>query len=153
MSLPVKIKSVIEALLFTESDCTSYINKKTGEIASISDAESEHVHQELDETIPEWIVAGIPRIKAILESDVFIEMPSQFELHEEKIMVSFCKTVEKEDVKNYLLKTLSGKAATENFATYIEKFDLHDSWTTHRNNAVKQVALDFLNSHNISFED
>lgn len=153
MSLPVKIGSVLEALLFTEDDCTTYINKKTGEIASVSDEESNFAHQELDETVPEWIIAGTPRIKLILESEDYFEMPSKYDLHEEKVMALFCETVEKEDVKNYLLKTLKGKAAAENFVKFIDEFELNESWTTHRNNAVKQIAIDFLNVNSIPFED
>ncbi len=153
MSLPVKIDSALEALLFTEDDCTTYINKNTGEIASVSDEESNFAHQKLDETTPEWIVAGIPRIKLILESEEYLEMPSKYDLHEEKVMAQFCETIEKEDIKNYLLKTLSGNTAAENFNKFVDEFELHDSWASHRNNAIKQIAIDFFTKHSIPFED
>ncbi len=153
MSLPVKMKEVLESLIYTEDDCTTYINKVTGELATISDEESNHAHEELDETAPEWIIAGRPRVKQILESEEFLEMPSKFDLHEDNMMTSFCETVEKEDVKNYLLKTLKGNHAVDNFNQSIEKFDLGKKWITHRDNSMKEIAVKFLNDHSIPFVD
>lgn len=153
MSLPVKIKEVLEALIYTEDDCTTYVNKITGELATISDEESNYAHEELDETVPEWIVAGRPRVKQILESEDYLEMPSKYDLHEENMMTSFCDTVEKEDVKNYLLKTLKGNHAAENFSQTIDKFDLGKKWIAHRDNSMKEIAIKFLDDHSIAYQE
>ncbi|THB70345.1 MAG: hypothetical protein D6B28_09500 [Gammaproteobacteria bacterium] len=153
MSLPVNIKEVLEALIYTEDDCTTYVNKVTGELATISDEESNYAHQKLDETVPEWIVAGTPRVKQILESEDFLEMPSKYDLHEENIRKTFCETIEKEDVKNYLLKTLNGKHAEDNFTKFIDEFDLNSKWVAHRDNSMKEIATNFLDEHSIPYQD
>ncbi len=153
MSLPIKLKDVLDALIYTEDDCTTYINKVTGEIATISDEESNYAHEEIDQTSPEWIIAGRVRVKQVLESEDFLEMPSKFDLHEESMMKNFCNTIEKEDVKNYLLKTLGSSSAAENFSQYVEKFDLHKQWITYRDNSIKDIAIKFLQEKSIPYQD
>lgn len=60
---------VIEAMEMTGGECVSYLNPETGEIFTVTEEDRLLVEEESSDD-------------AALESDLFVEMPDLFDIHE-----------------------------------------------------------------------
>lgn len=68
-----------------------YLNKKTGGIVLVSEEEmSAAENDESIEDAPEWQEESIKIAKELLETDDYIPLPSQFDIHEYAMMEKFC---------------------------------------------------------------
>jgi hypothetical protein len=160
MPLPVSLQRVIDDMDSQGDMIDGYINHKTGELMSVNDdqrTELEWVdNDEYDtemEDLPEWMQEAMPRIKEVLQSDDFIPLPSSFEIHEYAIMRDFCHTVEDPKVKEELLVGINGRGAFRMFKELIFRHDIRNDWFAYKNEALKQIAMDFLEEHDIAYED
>ncbi len=105
MGVVVSLKDVVDAMDLPNSDWTSYLNPKTGEIVTVTDEDRQLVEDEdLDEAnLPEWQRESLPRVRAALESDDFLALPDKFEIHEWAIMERFAISQEREARRDELL--------------------------------------------------
>jgi hypothetical protein len=87
----VSLKDVVEAMDLPNSEWTSYLNPKTGEIVMVTDQDPQFVEDEdLNEgDLPEWQRERLANVRAALESGDLLVLPNRFEIHEWAIMERF----------------------------------------------------------------
>ena len=69
---------------------TSYLNRSTGEVYSLSDDDVFLIEDDLDDdSLPKWQLDELPKIREVLEGDAWVQLPSAFEVHEWSIMNDF----------------------------------------------------------------
>ena len=105
------------------------------------------------EKFPEWQRAVIQQAGEVLFSDDFRELPTKFEIHEYKIMESFCYSVEDEALSRRLLNGIRGRGAFGYFKDIIYEFEIEKEWYTYREQAFKEIAIDWLETNNIAYTD
>ena len=82
MPLPVKLQDVIDALELTSDFNSHFLDRRTGELAMITDEVwSAAENEELVSTHPEWERELILKAKEIKNTDHFVELPSKFEIN------------------------------------------------------------------------
>ena len=134
----LKLKEVIEAFEMIGPD-QSWINIKTGEVYNrfVFDAD-EMFADDVDE---------------LLNNDDIYGLPSQYELNEYKDMVNFVETIQNDSVKNKLYKSLTVKGAFRRFKNEIIYQGVREKWFEYRSNCLKEKAIDWLEYHNIEYEE
>ncbi|MCG2591059.1 UPF0158 family protein [Rhodohalobacter sulfatireducens] len=157
MSLPVSLQSVINEMDMQNDMVQGYINRKTGELTVFTE-EDEYALRRLDdgepiEELPAWQQEIIPKLREIMESDDFIELPSQFEIHEYSIMEDFIYSLDEGPMKDDLLNAIRGRGAFRMFKDKIFDYNIRDDWFNYKNKALKKIAIDFLELNEIPFED
>ena len=152
---PVSLQSVVNEMDVLSDEVTAYINKKTGELYSVSEEETSTVEQgnQEDEFIPEWQRETLPKVREVLESGDFVLLPDKFEIHEYSIMERFCLSLSDEGLQDELLNAIRGSGAFRRFKDAIYRKDIQDDWYRFRDQALKRIAIDFLESEGIPWQD
>jgi hypothetical protein len=152
---PVSLQSVVNEMDVLSDEVTAYINKKTGELYSVSEEEANIVEHgnENDEFIPEWQREILPKVREVLESGDFVVLPDKFEIHEYSIMERFCLSLSDEGLQDQLLHAIRGSGAFRRFKNAIYRKEIQDDWYRFRDQALKRIAIDFLESEGIAWQD
>jgi hypothetical protein len=151
----VSLKSVVDEMDVLGDEMTAYINKKTGELFTVSEEEARLIEarNEDNEFISEWQKEMLPKVREVLESDDFVPLPDKFEIHEYAIMERFCLSLPDEALREELLHSIRGRGAFRRFKDAIFSKSIQDDWYSFREQALKRVAADFLDSEGIAYLD
>ncbi len=152
---PVSLQSVVNEMDVPSDEMTAYINKKTGELFTVSEEETRIIEagNDDDEFVPEWQKEVLPKVREVLQSDDFVALPDKFEIHEYSIMERFCLSLPDEALQNELLHAIRGSGAFRRFKAAIYRKEIQDDWYRFRNESLKRIATDFLESEAIPWLD
>ncbi len=158
MVLPVSLQAVAEEMDLPSVEMTAYINRKTGELVSLSEDDAYYAGRSEDDghansVLQEWQMEAAEQAKAVLENDHYVELPDAFDIHEYAIMERFCHSLDDERVRDALLRAIGGKGAFRYFKDRISEEGVREDWFNFRNQALKDIAADFLQSQGIAFVD
>ena len=150
---PVSLQAVAEAMDLPGDEMTAYINRKTGELFTVGDEEAEIIESgsEDDESLPGWQREILAKVRQVLESGDFVPLPNQFDIHEYSIMERFCLSIDNDDLQDELLKAIRGSGAFRRFKGSIYRTEIQDDWFCYRNQALQNIAADFLEGEGIAF--
>ena len=150
---PVSLKSVVNEMDVLGEEWTAYISKKTGELVTVTEEEANIVDTggEDDEFIPDWQRETLPKVTEVLESDDFVALPDKFEIHEYSIMERFCLSLSDEELQDELLYAIRGSGAFRRFKDAIYRKEIQDDWYRFRDESIKDIAIDFLESEGIAW--
>jgi len=111
MAAIVSLRDVIEEMDMMSDEATAYINRKTGEIITVTD-EMLSLAGEPDEAAdaPEWEKDLLPKVREVTASEDFIPLPGKFEIHEWSIMERFSQSLTNAAVSDELDAALRGIA-------------------------------------------
>lgn len=133
----------------------AYLNKKTGEVVTVTqeDFEAAENQDALDE-YPEWQHESIKTAQEILDHEEdFIGLPTKYDVHEYQIMERFILSIKDREISDALYRAIKGKGAFRRFKDDIFRFDIADEWYKYREDAIKQVAIDWCELNQIKFKD
>jgi len=155
MVFPVKLSEILEAIDFQAEESKAYLNKKTGKIVTISEEEfSAAEDQEPLETYPEWQRDNIRIAQEILGNEGnFLSLPTKYDIHEYQIMEGFCLSVRDKKISETLWASIKGKGAFRRFKDHVQRLGIGDEWYKYREEAIKQIAIDWCKSHRIKFKE
>ena len=136
------------------NEWTSYLNPKTGEIVTVTDEDRHLVDDEdLDEQdLPEWQRQRLPKAREALESGDFVALPDKFAIHEWGIMERFASGQVSARRREELLDAINGRGAFRSFRNAIRRLAIEDDWFRFRELAFEDIARDWLEAHDISFQ-
>lgn len=152
---PVSLQFVVNEMDVLDEEWTAYINKKTGELVTVTEEEANIVEAEGedDEFIPDCQRETLPKVREVLESDDFVALPDKFEIHEYSIMERFCLSLSDEGLQDEFLHAIRGNGAFRRFKDAIYRKEIQDDWYRFRDQALKRIAIDFLESEGIPWQD
>ena len=153
MAVVVSLKDVVDAMDLPNSEWTSYLNPKTGEIVTVTDEDRQLVEDEdLDEQdLPEWQRESLPKAREALGSGDFVALPDKFEIHEWAIMERFSSSQASAARSDELLDAIHGAGAFRSFRSAIRRLGIEDDWFRFRQVAFEEIAKDWLRAHDVSF--
>lgn len=152
--MKVKLEEIIQEIESQGDTFRSFLNKETGELESISDEEFEAAENDSPlENYPSWQQGTIKKAAEILYDGHWIDLPSQFDIHEYEIMERFCLSTENETVGEMMYNNLQGKGAFRRFKENVRKHNLLEAWYEFYENALKEIAIEWCKSHGIVCED
>jgi hypothetical protein len=152
MPLPVKLRDVVDGLQMADDTVRVYINRNTGEVAPVTDEQASWAEEgEPDPDWPQWQVEVQADVRRILESEDFMLLPSKFEIHEWSVTEGFAQSLDNEHDRADLLEGLHGRGAFRLFKTMIARMGLREAWFEFRNDALAEIAVDFLEAQKIPY--
>lgn len=152
MVLPVKLQDVADILDGLPDEWTAYINRRTGELTSFSEYETNFAEEGADaDDIPDWQVEDFANAKTVLESPGFIALPSAFEIHTYSIMERFCLEIADDRRRDVLLDAIRARGAFQRFKELTYREGVREDWYAFHAEALRQIAADFLKSEGIPF--
>jgi hypothetical protein len=151
----VSLRAVVDEMDIMSDSMTAYINNKTGELFTVGEEEAGIVERgdEANESIPGWQKEILQKVREVLESEDFIALPDKFEIHEYAIMERFCLSLSDDDSRDELLDAIRSRGAFRRFKDAICRMDIEDDWYRFRDQALKRIAVDFLEMEGIEFVD
>ena len=152
MATVISLREVIEAMEITGDDCVSYLNPDTGEIITVTEEERHLVEEESPEDVPEWQREILPMIRAALESDRFLELPDRFDIHEWSIMDEFSRAQGSESIRQELADAIHGAGAFRIFRSAIRRLGLEKRWHQFRDEALAEIARNWLEEHKLPYK-
>ncbi len=91
--------------------------------------------------------------REILESEDWIQLPSQFDIHEWEIMKRFCYTIEDESLRGELLNAIHGSGAFRMFKDVLYRHDIEEDWFSFKEEAFKEIAIQWCKENEIEYEE
>jgi hypothetical protein len=153
MPLPVKLKDIIDEMEVQSDFHSCYLNKKTGEIVMVMDEyfSAAENKEELSD-YSDWEKEAIQVAINVLESEEdYISLPSQFDIHEYKIMEKFCLSLDDEKLKDKMYHSIKGGGAFRRFKDNIFEYGIKQDWFKYRREAFKSIAINWCEENNISY--
>jgi hypothetical protein len=153
MATVISLREVIEAMEIQGDDCLSYLDPDTGEIVSVTEEErrlAEETEESLEE-VPEWQRQILPRIRAVLESDRCVKLPTRFDIHEWSIMDEFAGAQDSERIRQELLDAIHGAGAFRMFRSTIRRLGIEQRWYQFRDEALAEIARNWLEEHKLLY--
>lgn len=149
MLLPVKLEEVAQTIGTLDDETHAYINRRTGELVTVTDEDLYLAENESDAEVPEWQREMVESAKVVLGSDDYIPLPGQFDFHEYRVMESFCLSLEETELQEKLLSDLRGRGAFRRFKDGIHEAAIDKLWYDYRDQALRDLAADFLEAEGI----
>ncbi len=155
MGLPAKLSEIMEAIEFQTGESTAYLNKETGEIVTISEEEFQAAEDEdSPENYPEWQQGNVKIAMEIIDSEEnFLTLPTKHDIHEYLIMERFCLSIKDRVISEALSGAIKGKSAFHGFKNNVQRFKIADKWYKFREEAIKQIAIEWCRSKHIEYVD
>jgi uncharacterized protein UPF0158 len=167
MTAAVSLRDLVDELQMLPNEWNAYLNKVTGKIITVTDDDVAMV--EMDSEFAEEMEAGnddigsevsgletehYQEVKRVLASDPdYLKLPSRFEIHEYEIMERFCRSYPNGKVSDILLGKIRGSGAFRRFKDTIYQYGIEDDWFQYRDEAYKEIAIAWLESHGIAYAD
>ena len=149
----VSLQDVVEALDVPSSEWAVYLSPSTGEIAIVTEDDRYALEEaENPEQLPEWQRELLPKLREAVESEDYLQLPDRFEINEWSMMERFCHAEENPDRQEELLAAIHGRGAFRCFRQTVQRLDLLEAWYRFREQAFEQIARDWLDFHQISYQ-
>ena len=154
MTATVRVEDVVQEMDIFSDEHRAFLNIQTGEFVLLSD-EDLGAAEEGDDLAeyPDWQQEIIRKAIAVVSTDDYRELPSKFEIHEYAIMQRFCYSVEDDELGDRLLNSIRGRGAFRYFKDTIYEYGIEQDWYKYRRQAVREIAIDWLESHQIPYTD
>ena len=149
----VKLNEVVEALESAMEEHAHYLDKRTGEIILLTGEDLQAAEEDdLISEYPDWQRESILKAREVLkESEAFVRLPDQFDVHEYKIMENFCLAFEDRQVGQDLLRRIKGSGAFRRFKNAINSMGIEDAWYEFKRSALEKIATEWLEENEIHY--
>jgi len=148
----VSLKEFIIHMDVFSDENHAYVNRKTGELVTISDEEIGIVEDGLDPMeSPEWQRSVIEQAKRVLDNPDYLPLPSKFDIHEYSIMERFCYSIEDDELSEELIYMIRGSGAFRLFKHAIHKNNIAEDWYRFRDRAFEEIAIEWLEDKGIGY--
>lgn len=153
MTVTVKLNEIVEALDGTPEEISYYLDKRTGELAQLTDEDMQAAENDTPiSDYPDWQRESILKAREVLrEPGYFLQLPDEFDVHEYQIMEDFCIEFKDRDVGEELHRLIKGSGAFRRFKNSIRELGVDDAWYEFRQRALEMIAIKWLKENGISF--
>lgn len=152
LTAAVSLQEVVSGMDLQSDVSHAFLNQVTGEVIIINDEEIDMAEgSALVDDAPEWQQDVLRKTIEVLNSDDYIRLPSQFEIHEYHIMEDFCYSIQDTHLQDELLQAIRGSGAFRRFKNTIQRRGIEDRWYAFRQQAFEEIAIDWLDVHGIAY--
>lgn len=153
MASTVLLSDIVDALEMQIEESSSFLDLDTGQVETVSldllrEAEEDTGE---DPDLPDWQKEEWEIAKRIVSTDRFLRLPNKFDIHEWEITLDFARAVTSERAREDLLQAIRGTGAFRYFRDTIRRHRIESNWFAFRADALKQIALDWCEEHDIAW--
>jgi hypothetical protein len=152
MPVVISLSDIVDAIETQTNEGEAYLNPDTGEIVQVGEDERDLVEAgRADDDLPQWQRELIPKVSEALESDRFLALPDRFDVHDWAIMQNFANEQDQR-TRQALVGAIHGAGAFRKFRGAVERLGLLDAWYRYRDEAIKQIARDWLEENKLAYK-
>jgi len=144
MAAPVSIKEVVDALDGAMDEMSSYVNRETGQVITVSHEDLHLAEEDPVPDMPDWQRDAVAEARSVLESDDWLELPNKVDIHEWQIMDNFGRSLASDSDRATVADALHGSGAFRRFETAIRRMGLEAAWFEYKAAALETMARDWL---------
>jgi len=89
----------------------------------------------------------------LAETGQYISLPTKFDIDDYSIMERFCMSLDNQKISDILCDLISGSGAFRRFKDAVYKYGVEEEWYKYRDNAIKEIAIEWCRENNIEFEN
>ncbi len=154
MSIQIKLSDIVEGMECQSEETSSYLNTKTGEIVTVYENEfGTAAFEEDTEELLEGEQKSVGTAREISYSDDYTALPSQWDIHEYRIMERFCLSRDDEGISETLYRSIKGRGAFRMFKSAIHRLNIVEDWYRFRDEAFRRMAMDWCEANKIEYLD
>jgi hypothetical protein len=128
------------------------LDPDSGEIITVTEEERRLAEDESLDDVPEWQRDVLPKIRAVLKSDRFLELPDRFDIHEWSIMEGFARGHDNDRIRQELLDAIHGAGAFRMFRSLIRRLGIEQNWYQFREEWLAEIAREWLEEHKLPYK-
>ena len=167
MAVIVSILDLVDELQMLSDESHVYLNKITGRVISVTNDDfaivenvDESEFSATDETddneggdsdLEQDFFREVKRISLFDEN--YLKLPSKFDIHEYEIMERFSLSFLNRKIGDVLLDKIHGSGAFRRFKDTIYQYGIEKDWFKFRDEAYKEIAIAWLQSHDFTYVD
>lgn len=149
---PALLSDILFEIDSSSDDWSSYLNRKTGEVVGLPTSLISMIENGDDPN--DYLCDGIEFLEVaqkICNSNDFLPLPSQYEIHEWSIMREFCNSVDNDSDRRELLEAVHGSGAFRFFRKTADRLGLTEQWYAYKQAAIEQKIIDWLEAHSVQW--
>lgn len=144
MNNPISIQEIVDALDTASDEISSYLNKVTGQVLTLTQEELDLAEEESADDLPDWQQEAVAEAKHVLASDDWLKLPGKLEIHEWNIMEDFSQVFSSDSLREEINRSLRGKGAFRNFKATIRRLGKENAWFAFKTHALEVIARNWL---------
>lgn len=152
----VRLDDLVEAIGADPAEGVWYVDTESGTTELVTENVMDAVlaRSELAPQTPADVKLMFKLASEIVydEDGRFIKLPGQLDVLEWDIMRRFSQTLTEPQASAEFTECVRGSNAFRGFNTCLRKYKLHNDWEIFRERALRNVAVQFCEQHNIPFE-
>ena len=145
----LKISKLVEEMDLQMEEYMTVVNVKTSEIVYI-DLEEVRVLEDKEE---DELSKDQMLLLDIYYGEGYVRIPSDYEIHEYNMMSNFVSGMDNDMINQRLSQAISGRGAFRRFKDTAIQLDVIDEWYKFRDNAYKEIAIDFCKENTLEYID
>ncbi len=148
----ILLKDIVDALDAVGGETSSYVNRVTGEIRTVTDEDLQHAEAGDDTTdLSDWQQESVAQAREVRDVDDWLPLPTQFDIHEWGIMNDFAHSLPDGAQRAEVIEAIHGSGAFRHFKSVIRRLGIDRSWFAHRAQALENIARSWLEEHDLEY--
>lgn len=153
--MAASLSEVVLAFQSLSDEYEQHLHRETGVIVGLTKSD---IRPYLDGVrdvaqAPEWIREPLETIEEARSSNDWVELPDPSYVSDRAIMRNFCECLPDDEVCRDLMDALYGSGASKMFKEKVKKHGMRDDWQSFRRESVAEVAEEWLQEHDIPYDD
>src|SRR5262249_35505527 len=148
----VSLRAVVDEMEMLGEGMHAFLNRHTGELFGGTDEQVAKAEEGEDGDLLDWEVEIVHRLREVLGSPDWIELPQGDSHAAYRVMDRFCRGRGDGPGQEELLSAIRGRGALGRFREAISGRGLQHAWHAFRREALTEEARAWLEAHQIAFE-
>ncbi len=147
----ISLRSVVSALEQLTDEQGAFLNPSSGEIVVLTNDELYVAEREEEaSSFPAVSPERIEQVRAVIESEDFLFLPTTFDFNEHRTMEAYCASLPDESLRRQLLDAMKGEAPGNRFTDVLRSYSLEDEWRRFRTKALAALAESWLEKNGLA---
>jgi hypothetical protein len=152
MPAEVSLQEIVAAMELPNAEWASYLDPETGEIVTVTEEDCRLLEEGVDvDELPDWQQETVTKAREVLESERFLQLPTEFDIHEWAIMERFAHSRSTPKERDELLSSIHGSGAFQRFRHAIRQLGIEEDWYGFRQAALEEIAKAWLEAHHVPY--
>jgi hypothetical protein len=153
MATPVSLRQIVDELEISTDGCQIYLNRQTGETFGATDEELAAAEEDADEELPDWQAEAVAKLREVLASADWLELPTRDGREDYRCMENFCLERCAGRLQDELLAAIRGRGAFGRFKDALSRHGLLESWDRYRRDELAREAAAWLEVNGIAYRE
>jgi hypothetical protein len=152
MAAIVSLRAVADEMEILTAGMHVYLNRRTGEFHGGTDEQLAKAEEDdEDDALLTWEVEIVHKLREVLESPDWLELPARHTHEEYRLMERFCLERCEGRLQEELLSTISGRGAFGRFKDCIHRRGVQEDWYDFRRTELATEAAEWLEAQGIAY--